>query len=75
MLCIISLEIPVEVIEVKVEGDMSIYCHKLSPGADLRILRGGGGGGVSGPEFFKGGCLGSKSVGIFTVYTDKQTNL
>ena len=33
-------------------------------GADLRILRGGGGGG-SGPEFFKGGGLGSRSVGIF----------
>ena len=32
-----------------------------SAGADLRILRGGGGG--SGPKFFKGG-LGSKSAGI-----------
>ena len=31
-------------------------------GADLGILRGGGGG--SGPEFFKGG-LGSRSAGIF----------
>ena len=31
-------------------------------GADLGILRGGGGG--SGPEFFEGG-LGSRSAGIF----------
>ena len=31
------------------------------PGADLGILRGGGG---SGPEFFKGG-LGSRSAGMF----------
>ena len=35
-----------------------IYTHA---GADLGILRGGGG---SGPEFFEGG-LGSRSAGIF----------
>ena len=42
-------------------------------GADLGILEGGGGGGVSGPEFFKGGGFRVQVRGNFHILTSKKT--